>query len=392
MSWARRSRATTAAPNAPRVALSMTCRRLATLRAETRERCPELGVLHRSGPFSHPRHDGGIGWGDRLGRRPRGDRALHQPDVVDHPVPEKRVHALDQLAAAMLDLERGRTGHAQAEHLAGSRRAGPLYARTRATARQQRLGLGEARQVGTDDGRPLGAQPRDRGAFACLGTVSGDTGCKPLGQTADGAEAVFAHGPFQTPFLMVGHGPLHDHYPRLTFACLVRPTSSHPAVARAGRGAHPALPGVAVGDHAAADHRGHGRRLFPPLRRTLAHGRGAGGGPARPCSLGLGRPRLLRPRPQSPCLRPGRGRTPWRALPGGRGGPAGAARHRPLHGRRHPRHRLRPAGLGGRRQCRAGDRPPVRHRDAAARRQARDPAARRQAGARSSAPATTPRR
>ena len=51
-----------------------------------------------------------------------------------------------------------------------------------------------------------------------------------------------------------------------------------------------------------------------------------------------------------------------------------AARHRPLHGGGHRADRLRPPGLGGRRQCRAGDRPPLRDRDAAARRQARDPA------------------
>ena len=67
----------------------------------------------------------------------------------------------------MLDLERRGAGNAQAERLAGALAPAP-YASTGAAARQQRLGPGDARQVGTDDGRPLGAQPRDRGAAAFL--------------------------------------------------------------------------------------------------------------------------------------------------------------------------------------------------------------------------------
>ena len=154
-----------------------------------------------------------------------------------------------------------------------------------------------------------------------------------------------------------------------------------------------ALPGLAVGDHAAADHRGHGRRLFPPLRRALAHAsrrwprrRSTRCSRPGPASATTPAPAICMPAP-----------APWSSSHGGRF-PEDEAGLLALPGigrytaGRHPRHRLRPAGLGGRRQCRAGDRPPVRHRDAAARRQDRDRGARRRAGARSSAPATTPRR
>ena len=44
-----------------------------------------------------------------------------------------------------------------------------------------------------------------------LAALLGEARRQPLGQTADGAEAIFAHGPFQTPFLMLGHGASHDH-------------------------------------------------------------------------------------------------------------------------------------------------------------------------------------
>ena len=135
------------------------------------------------------------------------------------------------------------------------------------------------------------------------------------------------------------------------------------------------LPGLAVGDHAAADHGGRGRRLLPPLPRALADGRGAGRGADRRRDGGLGRARLLRPRPQPARLRPARWPSATAALsPTARRAcapcPASAA---------YTAAAIaaiafdRPA-VGGRRQCRAGDRAPVRHRDAAAGRQARDPA------------------
>ena len=60
---------------------------------------------------------------------------------------------------------------------------------------------------------------------------------------------------------------------------------------------------------------------------------------------------------------------------------ARAARDRRLHGSRDRRDRLRPAGRGGRRQCRAGDRAARGDRDAAARGEAGDPRGRRDAGA-----------
>ena len=180
---------------------------------------------------------GGGGWGRR--------GALDQPDVVDHAMAEIGIHPLDDLArrcwissaAAPLDLE--------ASILPPERAAG-----------EQCLGLRQAGEIGTDDRRPLGPSRAIERRDPCA--LLGETRRQPLGQTADRAEAVFAHGPFQTLFLMVGHGPSHDHDPRHTTARLVRSSSSHPAVAlRRPGNARPTLPCLAVGDHAAAD---HGRR------------------------------------------------------------------------------------------------------------------------------------
>ena len=240
--------------------------------AQAGQRGPELGILHRSGPFGDPRHGCGVGRGRGLGRGPRGDR---------RPAP-----------GGCRRSSCGRNRRSRA------RPAGRSCAGSRAPKRPERAGEAPCRRhraprpasnasgwvMRARSGPTMAVHSARRRAIEAPRPPfprSGDAGCEPLGQTADGAEAVFPHGPFQTPFLMVGHGPLHDHDPRPAFARLVRPTSSHPAVARAGRRAHPALPGLAVGDHAAADHRGHGRRLFPPLRRALAHGRGAGRGAAR---------------------------------------------------------------------------------------------------------------
>ena len=101
-----------------------------------------------------------------------------------------------------------------------------------------------------------------------------------------------------------------------------------------------------------------------------------GGGAARRRAQGLGRARLLRPRPQLARLRACRGRASRRQISGERCRAARAARHRRLHRRRHRRDRLRSAGDPGRRQCRARGRAALRGHDATARRQARDPAAR----------------
>ncbi len=120
-------------------------------------------------------------------------------------------------------------------------------------------------------------------------------------------EAVFPHGPFQTPFLMVGHAYSHDHDPRLTFACLVRSSSSHPAVARAGRDARADpyvvwLSEIMLQQTTVATVGDYFRRFVErwPTRR------GAGRRADRRRALGLGRPRLLRPRPQPACLRSAR--------------------------------------------------------------------------------------
>ncbi len=84
--------------------------------------------------------------------------------------------------------------------------------------------------------------------------------------------------------------------------------------------------------------------------------------------------RLLRPRPQPARLRASRRRGAWRPLSGRPGAAAQTARHRRLHGGGDRGDRLRSAGRGGGRQCRAGRGAAVRRAHAVASRQA--PAAR----------------
>ena len=88
--------------------------------------------------------------------------------------------------------------------------------------------------------------------------------------------------------------------------------------------------------------------------------------PDRGGDAGLGRPRLLFPRPQPPCLREGRRRAPWRPLP------ATEAELRALPGigaytaAAVAAIAFDAAGRGGRRQCRAGGGAALRGRGAAA--------------------------
>ena len=135
-----------------------------------------------------------------------------------------------------------------------------------------------------------------------------------------------------------------------------------------GDGAPRPVSRLALRGHAPADHGRRRRALLPALPRALAdrlrprrrarrrgHGR-------------LGRPRLLRPRPQPPCLR-ARRRRARRRLSGHRSRPARAPRRRRLYRRRRRRHRLRPPGGRRRRQRRARHGPPARRGGAASRRQ-----------------------
>ena len=143
---------------------------------------------------------------------------------------------------------------------------------------------------------------------------------------------------------------------------LVRPASPRPALARETRRGSRSLPRMALGDHAAADH-GQGRDpLLSALRGTLAdrprpRRRGAGRGDG-----GLGRARLLRPRAASARLRAPCRPCARRPVPRHRRGPPGASGSRSLHLGRDRRDRLRPSRGGGRRQRRAGDGAPPRHR------------------------------
>jgi hypothetical protein len=158
---------------------------------------------------------------------------------------------------------------------------------------------------------------------------------------------------------------------------LVRPRAASAALAQhAGRDGR-SLPGLAQRDHVAADHGQGGapvlRRVPAPLARCERAGpRRVGRGAWR-----LGGARLLRPRPQPPCLRPRCGRPAWRQISGRRGRAAQVAGDRQLYRSGHRGDCLRPAGESGRRQYRARGGAPVRRHDAAACGESRDQSARR---------------
>ena len=161
-------------------------------------------------------------------------------------------------------------------------------------------------------------------------------------------------------------------------ARLVRPPPSRPALARsaarlAARHAARSLPCLAVGDHAAADHGRGGKTLFPQFPGEMADVSALAAAADRGRHEGLGRARLLFARPQPEEMRRPGGGDARRPVSRHRGRPARAARHRRLYGSGHRGDRLRPAGGGRRRQCRAGDVAAVCDRDALARREARDP-------------------
>ena len=78
-------------------------------RAEPREGRPQLGVLHGGCTTGDRCHGLRVGLGHRARRRRRGDGALHQADVVDQLVAEIGVHPFDELAALVLDFQRGGT-------------------------------------------------------------------------------------------------------------------------------------------------------------------------------------------------------------------------------------------------------------------------------------------
>ncbi len=136
------------------------------------------------------------------------------------------------------------------------------------------------------------------------------------------------------------------------FAGLVRPPPPRAALAVAPRRTAGPVPGLAVGNHAAADHGENGRALLRQVSGALADGRGARRSEPRRRAARLGRARLLRARPQSACLRARRGRAPrrdisgtlegLRALPGIGDYTAAAVAAIAFDGRR-----------AGRRQCRA---------------------------------------
>ena len=143
--------------------------------------------------------------------------------------------------------------------------------------------------------------------------------------------------------------------------------------ALARRAARP-LSRLALGDHAAADHRQGGRALLRALYRALAERARARGGAARGRAQAVGRARLLRartaictpaPRQWSSAMADTFHRAKRRSR---------AARHRPLYGGGDRGDRIRRAGCGGRRQRGAGGGAALRRRRRAIGGQGRDSA------------------
>src|ERR1700681_332296 len=83
--------------------------------------------------------------------------------------------------------------------------------------------------------------------------------------------------------------------PPCAAARLVRPPPPPAAVAAAGGRASRRLPGLAVGDHAAADWGQNGRAVFREISGPLARCRGARARVARRCAADVGGARLLLP-------------------------------------------------------------------------------------------------
>ena len=145
------------------------------------------------------------------------------------------------------------------------------------------------------------------------------------------------------------------------------------------RGGTGPLSRLAQRNHAATDHRRRRGGVFLAFRRPLAHPPSARRGGARRGAARLAGAGLLCAGPQPAQMRAAAGRPTWRPLPRRRGGSPRAPRHRPLHRGGDRRHRLRPPGDAGGRQCRTRGRAAVRCRGAAAACEAGAPAARRRA-------------
>ncbi len=114
---------------------------------------------------------------------------------------------------------------------------------------------------------------------------------------------------------------------------------------------------LAQRDHAPADPGGNRQAVLPALSSRLAYDRGLGPGRGTTGPKTLGRTRLLPPRTATPPGGPADRRRARRPL--SHGSPVGrtAAGHRPLHGGRHPLHRLRSAAADPGGQYAAGLQP-----------------------------------
>ena len=161
-------------------------------RAQARQRRAQIGILHVHHFAPHLGHDFRRWPDDRPWPcRPR-DRALHEPDIVDLAMAEIGIHPLDDLTTHMLNLQRCGAGHLEPQQFCTCLAAAP---------RDQRLGLGAARQFRPDDRLPIRAQPHDRCQTTAAGSLAGQPGRQRLGEPADSAETagapLFLH---QAPF------------------------------------------------------------------------------------------------------------------------------------------------------------------------------------------------
>ena len=128
-------------------------------------------------------------------------------------------------------------------------------------------------------------------------------------------------------------------------------------MAGAGRREGRSLPGLAVGDHVAADDGAGGEALFRGLPRAFPRCADAGGRAVRGRHERLGGAGILQPRAQPSCLRAGGRGAAWRAVSRHGSGVARSAGHRGLHGCGGGGHCLRSYRGSRRWQCRTGDEP-----------------------------------
>ena len=249
------------------------------------------------------------------------------------------------------------------------------------------VGHGELRKLGADQGRPFAEQRRGGKAAGAGGGIErarriGADRPRPARLSCPCSSLAVVHGPESV--VEGARPPLASPGPSLHHGPRRRAAGVRTMQRKAARGSGPASGSIARAVLAWYDRE---RRELPwraapgeqpdpyrvwlseimlqqttvkavlaalcPVPSPLAKRRGVGPRRARRSARRLGRARLLRPRAQSPCLRPGRGGRAWRQVSIKRGRAAQAAGGRRLYRRGDLGDRLRQAGNPGRRQYRA---------------------------------------